>query len=76
MDEKERREFCQIVNKQITDEAEATSIYQDMQDRAEASDNPTVRAIGWSGIEQIKKDERKHREVLEHIQRAVCATKM
>jgi rubrerythrin len=69
-----RQEMCSKLEVAIKDEEDAIQLYTEMQVTFEYADNPGYRAIGWSGIEQLKKDEQKHRDILEHVRRMVCAT--
>lgn len=69
-----RQEICLKLEADIKDEEAAIQEYTERQAAFEASDNPAYRAIGWSGFEQIKRDEQKHRDIIEHIRRVVCAT--
>lgn len=69
----ERRKLCEDVRFAIKDEEEAVVFYKKIESQLNASDNPAVRALGLA-VETVTKDEEKHKNVLEKIERLLCLT--
>jgi len=73
--------FCKLLNELIKDEEQAPKQYEKLQDEVNVSleypseEKPVVFTIGsltMAIIESIKKDERKHKELLEVLKDLFC----